>query len=124
MKVIIASAPLATSWKQVSVETSKALCKPITASCEAKQTLFESSTVSTETNIASRPRANVAREAIKIPREPKTASAKAMWITKSLVSSEAREKSLDKASCEANSALHKAQPTYHARLKPKHLCVL
>ena len=53
-KVSVARAPLATSWKQVSIETNKALCKPITISGEAKQTLCESSTVSAETNIDSR----------------------------------------------------------------------
>ena len=35
-KITVARSPLATSWNQVSVETSKTLCKPITASCEAK----------------------------------------------------------------------------------------
>ena len=38
-EVSVARAPLANSWKQVSVETNKALCKTITASGEAKQTL-------------------------------------------------------------------------------------
>ena len=35
MKVSIARAPLVASWKQVSVETNKALYKPITVSGEA-----------------------------------------------------------------------------------------
>ena len=59
-----------------------ALCKPITVLGEAKQMLCESSTVSAETNIASRQYVNTVREAIKVPREPKTASAKAMWLQK------------------------------------------
>jgi len=48
-----------------------------------------------------------------------------MWIAKlDLISSEVREKSLDKASCEANSALRRVSLAYHARLRPKHLYVL
>ena len=55
------------------------------------------------------------REAIKVPREPKTVSAKAMWIAKSVVSCEARDRSLDSSSYEAKivsnymtiSALHR-----------------
>jgi len=35
-KITVARAPLATAWKQVSVEMDKDLCEPITASCEAK----------------------------------------------------------------------------------------
>ena len=97
----VARAPLANSWKQVSVETNKALCKPITASGEAKQTLCEFSTVSAETNIVSRQHINTVREAIKVPREPKKAFVKAMWIAKSLVSCEARDRSFDSASYEA-----------------------
>jgi len=52
-KITVASALMATAWKQVSVETNKTLCEPITASCEAKQTPRESNTVSIETKIAS-----------------------------------------------------------------------
>ena len=81
-EVSIARGPLANSWKRVSVETNKALCKPITASCETKQTLCESSIISTEINIASRQHVNAAREAIKVPCEPKIAYAKAIWIKK------------------------------------------
>jgi len=62
-EVSVARASLATSWKQVSVETNKALCEPITVSGEVKQTLYESSTVSIETNIASRQHVNTVREA-------------------------------------------------------------
>jgi len=79
--VSVARAPLTTSWKQVFVETNKALCKPITVSGEAKQTICESSTVSAETNIASCHHVTM-HEAIKVPREPKTTSAKAMWLQK------------------------------------------
>jgi len=64
-EVSVARAPLANSWKQVSVETDKALCKPITVSGEAKQTLCESSTVSAETNIAPCQHVNTVREAIR-----------------------------------------------------------
>ena len=55
------------------------------------------------------------REVIKIPREPIIAFAKAIWSAKSVVSYEARDRSLDSASCEAKivfecktiSALHR-----------------
>ena len=53
-EVSVVRVPLANSWNQVFVEINKALCKPITASGEAKQTLCESTTVSVETNIAPR----------------------------------------------------------------------
>jgi len=120
----VARAPLATSWKQVSVETNKALCKPITASVEAKQTICESSTVSAETNIATRQHNNIMREAIKVPCEPKTASVKAMWIVKVI------DRSLDSASCEAKivsdcktiSALHRAKPHLSREARAKALC--
>jgi len=149
-EVSVAKAPMANSWKQVSVETNKALCKPITVLgeakqtlCEsstvsaettvlgeAKQTLCESSTVSAETNIASRQHVNTAREAIKVPREPKIASAKAMWIAKSVVPCEVRYRSLDSASCEAKivsdcktiSALHRAKPRLSREARVKALC--
>ena len=85
-EVSVARIPLATSWKQVSFETNKAFCKPITVSDEAKQTLCESSIVWAETNIVSHQYVNTVREAIQVPCEPKTASAMAMWIAKSLVS--------------------------------------
>jgi len=81
-EVSVARAPLANSQKQVCAETDKALCKPITVSGEAKQTLCEFSTVSVETNIASRQHVNTVRETIKIPCEPKTASVKAIWLQK------------------------------------------
>ena len=114
----MARTPLANSWKQASVETDKALCKRITVSGEAKQTLCESSTVSAETNIAPRQHINIMREAIKVPCEPKTASAKTMWIAKAAVPCEARDRFLDSASCEVKivsdcktiSALHRAKP--------------
>ena len=61
-KVRIARRALATSWKQVFVKTNKVLCKPITVSSEATQTLCESSTVSAETNIAPRQHVNIMRE--------------------------------------------------------------
>jgi len=35
-KVSVARAPLATSWRRVSVETTEILCEPITASRETK----------------------------------------------------------------------------------------
>jgi len=39
------------------------------------------------------------RETIKVTREPKTASAKAIWIAKSVVTCEVRDRSLESASC-------------------------
>ena len=65
-----------------------------------------------ETNIAPRQHINTVRKAIKVPCEPKTAFAKAMWIAKAV------DRSLDSASCEAKivsdcktiSALHRAKP--------------
>jgi len=48
------------------------------------------------------------------------APAKAIWIKKSnLVTHEAREKSLDSASCEVNSAFHRAQPRLSREVKAK-----
>jgi len=125
-KVSIARTSLATSWKQVPVETSKALCKPITALYEAKQTLFESSTVSTETNIASSQRVNAACKAIKVPREPRTASAKAIWIKKNPTQPQAKlERSLlIKLHAKLTQLFAEFSLAYHARLRPKHLCVL
>ena len=41
---------MANAWKQVSVEMKKALCEPISASYEAKQTPSESTIVSRELN--------------------------------------------------------------------------
>jgi len=52
MNVSVARAPLATSWKKVSVKTTEVLCRPIIASCEAKQSLREPITVSIKTNLA------------------------------------------------------------------------
>ena len=117
-EVSVARAPLANSWKQVSIETNKALYKPITASGEAKQTLCESNTVSAETNIAPRQHVSTVSEAIKVPREPKTTPTKAMWIAKHVVSCEVKDRYLDSASYEAEivsdcktiSALHRAMP--------------
>jgi len=118
MEVSVARAPLATSLKQVSIETNKALCKSITVSGKTKQTLCKSSLASAETNVASCQIVNTVRETIKVPHGPKTASAKATWIAKSVVSCETRDKSLDSASCEAKIvsdcktilALHRAKP--------------
>ena len=129
-EVSIARAPLANSWKQISVETNKTLCKPITASGEAKQTLCESSTVSAATNIAPRRHINTVREAIKVSCEPKIASAKAIWIAKAVVPCEARDRSLDSVSCEAKivsdcktiSALHGAKPCLSCEDRAKALC--
>jgi len=86
--------------------------------------------VSAETCITSRQHVNTVREAIKVSREPKTASAKAMRIAKSVVSCEVRDKSLDSASCEAKivsncktiSALHRAKPLLSREAKVKALC--
>ena len=117
-EVSVARAPLANSWKQVSVETNKTLCKPIIVSGEAKQTLCESSTVSAE-NIASRQHVNTVREATKVPREPKTTSAKAMWIAKAVVPCEAIDRSLD---CKIISALHRAKPRLSREARAKALC--
>jgi len=50
-KVSVAKAPLATSWKQVFVETTKILCDPNIASREVKQALHEPITVSTESKL-------------------------------------------------------------------------
>ena len=61
-KVSLARVPLATSWKQVYVETSKVLCEPITASREAKQALCVPITVSIETKLALRQCDNIMRE--------------------------------------------------------------
>ena len=122
--ISIARTPLAKVWKYVSVETKKTPCEPLSVSGEAKKTPLEFSVVSMEANITSRQRTNIVHEATKVPLEPKTASAKAMWIAKYLVSSEAREKSLDKASGEANSALCRAQPRLSHEAKTKApLCV-
>ena len=70
------------------------------------------------------------REAIKVPYEPKTASAKAMWIAKAVVPCEARDRSLDSASCEAKIvsdckiilALHRAKPRLSCEARAKALC--
>jgi len=70
------------------------------------------------------------RKAIKVYCEPKIASAKAMWITKSVVSREIRNRSLDSASCETKivsdyktiSALHSAKPRLSREVKAKALC--
>ena len=70
------------------------------------------------------------REAIKVPRAPKTASAKAMWIAKAVVPSEARDRSLDSASCEVKivsncktiSALHRTKPRLSCETRAKALC--
>jgi len=70
------------------------------------------------------------REAIKVPCEPKTAFPKAMWIVKSIVSCEVRDRSLDSASYEAKivsdcktiSALHRAKPRLSREARAKALC--
>jgi len=84
-KVSVAKVPLATSGKQVSVETTEVLFEPNSASCEAKQApcesklaLREPATVPTGTKLAPRQRTNVVREPLKVPCEPKIASAKPM----------------------------------------------
>jgi len=92
--------------------------------------LYASLAQSQQTKIASRQHVNTVREAIKIPRELKTASAKAMWIVKSVVSCEARDRSLDSASCESKiipgyktiSALHRAKPLLSREAKGKAFC--
>ena len=69
-------------------------------------------------------------ETIKVPLEPKIASAKAIWITKFVVSYEARDRSLDLASCEAKifsncktiSALHRTKPLLSRDARAKALC--
>jgi len=61
-KVSVARASLATSWKQVSVKTTKVPCEPITTSLKAKQALREPIIVSAETNPASRQCDNIVRE--------------------------------------------------------------
>ena len=102
-KITITITLLAKTWKQLSVETNK-------YPCEAKKIPLEFSAVSTETNSTSHQHSFAAYEAKKALYRPKIASAKAIWIAKSdLVISEAKEKSLDKASCEANSALCRVQ---------------
>ena len=67
-------------------------------------------------------------EGIKVLREPKSASAKTIWIKKSnLASYEARDSSLDSASCKAKivsdyktiSALHRAKPDLSCEAKAK-----
>ena len=64
-----------------------------------------------------------------VPCEPKTAFAKAMWIAKSVVSCNARDRSLDAASCEAKiisdcktiSVRHRAKPRLSREAKAKAL---
>ena len=68
---------------------------------------------------------NSVLETIKVHREPKTTSAKAMWIVKVVVPCDARERSLDSASYEAKivsdcktiSALHRAKPCLARKAK-------
>jgi len=118
-KVSVARAPLATSWKQVSIKTTEILCEPIIASREAKQSLRKPITLS-----ITRQHGNVACEAIKVPCEPKTASSKAMWVAKSTTFS------LDSASRDAKivsdhktiSALHRTKPRLSHEAKTKALC--
>ena len=64
---MVARASLATAWKQVSVETNKAICEYIAASHEAKQTPHKSDTISKETKTASHQRVNTVYEATKLP---------------------------------------------------------
>ena len=124
----MARAPLATAWKQVSVKINKALCEPITTSCEAKQT-HASLTYSTEIKSASHQCTKLAPfEAKKASCEPKTTSVKAIWIRKSNPAScEVRDKSLNLASYETKivsdfetiSALHRAKPHFPHEAKAK-----
>ena len=103
----------------------------ITASYEAKQTTCESNTVLTEIKSALHQRTKLAHcEAKKAPCEPKTTSAKAIWIKKSNPAScEVRDKSLGLASykaktvsdCETISALHRVQPRFSREAKVKAL---
>jgi len=53
-KISLAKALLANSWKQVSVETSKALCEPIAISSEAIQAPWELTAASNKANLALR----------------------------------------------------------------------
>jgi len=68
---------MATSCKQVFIETTKGLCEPITTSREAKQALREPIIVSIGTNSVSRQRDNVVRETTKVLCEPILTSRKA-----------------------------------------------
>ena len=99
----------------------KALCEPITISCQVRQTPRESNTISIETKSASHQCVSAAYKAKKAPCKPKIASAKAIWIKKksNLASCKAKERSLDSASCEANSALHRAQSRLSHEAKDK-----
>jgi len=111
-KANVARVPLATSGKQVSVETIKVPGEPNTASCEVRQALRERKqapcepiTVPTGTKLTPRQRTSIAREIVKVPYETKTAFNKAMWIAKSTVSS------LDSALCEAKTVLDHKTPS-------------
>ena len=86
-KVSVASVPLAIFGKQVSDETIEVLYKPNSTSCEANQALCEPITVPAGTKLAPHQRVCVAREPSRVPCEPKIASAKAMWIAKSILGS-------------------------------------
>jgi len=110
-KVSVARAPLATSLKQVSVETIQVPCEPITASCEAKHAPCKPKqapckskqaprkTISVLIKNNSAPRQRI-RETIKFPWEPKIASSTTMWIAKSTIPS------LDPASYKAKIVLY------------------
>ena len=114
-KISLAKIPWADFGKQVSVETKKALCEPISV-IEAK----ESTEVSTKTKLASYHYLYTACEARKACCKPKTAS-NAIWIEKS---NSVREKSLDSTSCDANLALRRARPRLSHKDKAKApLCV-
>ena len=79
--------PLTTDEKQVSDEAKKTICRPESASCEARQTSLKSILDSTETQITLRQHLRAAGEA-------KIAS-RAIWIAKSNSA----------ASCEAKSSM-------------------
>ena len=53
-KISVVRSPLITVEKQVFDKTKKAICRPESASCEAKQTCLKSVLVSTETRVTSR----------------------------------------------------------------------
>ena len=92
--------------------------------------LYASLVLSAETNIASRQYVNTMREYIRVPRESKTASDKAMWIAKYVASRETRDTFLDSASCETKlvsdcktiSALRRAKLHLSREAKAKTLC--
>ena len=85
-KVSVVRSPLTTVEKQVFDKTKKAICRPISALCKAKQTSLKSVLVSTETRTTS-------RQCLRTTCEVKIAP-KAIWIAKS-----------SSASCKAKNSL-------------------